>query len=316
MGATQRHKLSLVGLMPTAIYRKAYEAGMYLQEARGDEYEFEEQAMVPVDFSKWKAQHEKDGAIKSTIEANNCVVTNHSTGQLQSADQFISWVKAKCGFRLFDIPDDHPDSYLSKAISTYRGYLSEQNCTYVWLDLTIDYSPDSRTTKRVTFELYSKICPKTCENFRHLCLGDLPNVKKGDGKTVRTHYKGTAIFRIVKNGWIQGGDVSNPGTMKAGNGGTSIYGDVFPDESFDVRHSDEGVLGMANNGPNTNNSQFYITTSRSEWMDKRYVAFGRVIEGLDAIREIHQLPTKPNQSPTVPVMISDCGVLDLHANKS
>ena len=315
MEAAQRRKLTLVGLMPTAVYRKAYEAGTYLQEVRSDEFEFTEHAMVPIDFTKWKTQHEKDGSTKSTIEINNCVVVDEGTGQLQSADQFISFVKTKCGFRLFDIPDDHCDSYLSKSTDAYREFLGSRDSSYVWLDLTIDISPEMKTTERVTFELYSKTCPKTCENFRHLCLGDLPNTIDGNGKTVRTHYKGTAIFRVVKNGWIQGGDISNPGTMKAGNGGSSIYGESFPDESFDVTHSDEGVLGMANTGPHTNNSQFYITTSRSEWMDKRYVAFGRVIEGIDIIRTIHQLDTKANQAPTVPVMITNCGTLDVHIKK-
>ena len=300
---TRREVLRLYGMLNSELHRKCYEAGLYLARCRPEEYAFESVDMVPADYAKW-AKAAPD--VVSNVEGP-CVVCSEGHERVWGGEEFIAFVKATCGFRLFALAEDDPQSYASLAKQAYRTFLQSTGDTYAWLDISVDDQP----AQRVVFQLYSKICPRTVENFRHLCLGDLPPQTDADGNKVKLHYKGTTLFRIVPGGWIQGGDVSHPGTMKAGSGGCSVYGAVFPDECYDVQHTEEGVVGMANTGPHTNGSQFYVTLSKNTWMDKHYVAFGRIVEGLSHFQHMHTLPTKPNQAPTVPITITDCGVVDL-----
>lgn len=107
---------------------------------------------------------------------------------------------------------------------------------------------------------------------------------------------------------MQGGDITKPFT---GNGGFSCYGRYFPDESFHVAHDAPGILGMVNDGEHTNSSSFYITMKKNGWMDQRYVAFGRVMEGLSVVQAIHDADVRHNQSPKSPITISECGQIEL-----
>eukprot|EP01059_Diplonema_ambulator_P034596 TRINITY_DN7846_c0_g1_i1.p1 TRINITY_DN7846_c0_g1~~TRINITY_DN7846_c0_g1_i1.p1 ORF type:complete len:332 (+),score=60.04 TRINITY_DN7846_c0_g1_i1:51-998(+) len=309
----EKRSLKMIGVMGTAGYRQVWEAGMYLAEVKPSEYSFYEVKVVPVDFEKWvkKVVEGHAGDVKEALIDAECVVFTDDFDAMWSGADFMQMVKNLTGFKIFAVPEDEPDSYKNLAKRDYLNFLKSLGDAYAWMDIKIDYD-DKEVTERVVFQLYSSLCPKTVENFRHLCLGDHANMKDKTGKLVKPHYKGTAIFRIVKNGWLQGGDVSNPGTMKAGNGGVSIYGPTFPDECFDLSNSDVGILGMANDGPHTNSSQFYITLGRNKWMDRKYVAFGRVISGLDHVKAIHTVPTKPNQTPALPITVTDCGVVDVN----
>ncbi|KAJ9466258.1 Peptidyl-prolyl cis-trans isomerase CYP19-4 [Diplonema papillatum] len=311
-----KKNMRLVGLMNTAQYRKCWEAGCYLAEKLRDEYSFTEVKMVPTDYEKWRAAMLETNAadlpkdVLSNAPAIIMCAGDDGSDVYWQPDDFIRFATKAAGFKVFSIPDEASDSYASAATTAYNEYLRSTGDSFAWLDISVE-ADSAVVSKRVTVQLFSQTCPKTVENFRHLCMGDVPNMPDPSGKIVKPHYKGTTVFRIVPNGWIQGGDVSNPGTMKAGSGGVSVFGDTFPDECFAVPHLDEGVLGMANNGPHTNASQFYITVARCQWMDKRYVGFGKVIDGMDHIRYIHSLPVKPNQAPTVPITITDCGVLEV-----
>eukprot|EP00659_Diplonema_papillatum_P006866 gene6866-10533_t len=273
-----KKNMRLVGLMNTAQYRKCWEAGCYLAEKLRDEYSFTEVKMVPTDYEKWRAAMLETNAadlpkdVLSNAPAIIMCAGDDGSDVYWQPDDFIRFATKAAGFKVFSIPDEASDSYASAATTAYNEYLRSTGDSFAWLDISVE--ADSAVI-------------------------------------VKPHYKGTTVFRIVPNGWIQGGDVSNPGTMKAGSGGVSVFGDTFPDECFAVPHLDEGVLGMANNGPHTNASQFYITVARCQWMDKRYVGFGKVIDGMDHIRYIHSLPVKPNQAPTVPITITDCGVLEV-----
>ena len=127
----------------------------------------------------------------------------------------------------------------------------------------------------VVMQIYKDITPKTAENFRCLCTGE-----KGTGTTGKPlHYKGCSFHRVIKDFMIQGGDFTNGD----GTGGESIYGKTFKDENFKLRHTKRGDLSMANAGPHTNGSQFFLTFVKCDWLNNKHVVFGRVVEGLKVL---------------------------------
>ena len=133
--------------------------------------------------------------------------------------------------------------------------------------MDIDYAGNRG---RIIFSLNKDIVPKTCNNFTVLCE------KKA--------YVGSKFHRVIKDFMIQGGDFTN----HDGTGGVSIYGNVFPDENFTLKH-DKGTISMANSGPNTNGSQFFISTTKTEWLDGKHVVFGKVVKGMDLVEFIDNL---------------------------
>ncbi|XP_045150388.1 probable inactive peptidyl-prolyl cis-trans isomerase-like 6 isoform X2 [Echinops telfairi] len=158
--------------------------------------------------------------------------------------------------------------------------------------LTLDYS----TKFLKDTKLYCDMCPKTCKNFQVLCTGTAGISESG----LRLHYKGSIFHRLVQNAWIQGGDID----AGKGDGGESIYGPTFEDENFSVPHNKRGVLGMVNKGRHSNGSQFYITLQSAPYLDRRYVAFGQLIEGTDVLKQLELVPTQ-NERP-IPI----CSIID------
>lgn len=164
-----------------------------------------------------------------------------------------------------------------------------------------DISIGGEKVGRVLFELFADKCPKTVENFRSLCVGE-----KGNGKATGKplHYKGSTFHRIIKGFMAQGGDFTN----HDGTGGESIYGEKFDDENFELLHDKRGMLSMANSGPNTNGSQFFITFKPTSHLDGKHVVFGKVVKGMNVVKELEDTPVD-GSTPEKPCVIEDCGEL-------
>merc|ERR1712159_43694 len=171
------------------------------------------------------------------------------------------------------------------------GEQPSANMVVVFFDMTIGGKP----LGRITMDLRPDVVPKTAENFRALCTGE-----KGFG------FKGSGIHRVIPNFMCQGGDFTNHN----GTGGKSIYGTKFADENFQLKHTGPGILSMANSGPNTNGSQFFLCTAETSWLDGKHVVFGSVAdqESYAVVQAIEKVGSQSGQTSKA-VKIENCGQL-------
>ncbi|XP_074189503.1 putative inactive peptidyl-prolyl cis-trans isomerase-like 6 isoform X7 [Rhinolophus sinicus] len=243
---------------------------------------FEDPIIVPLQEFAWDQYlQQKKRELKNEVwEYSSHVMCFINDQLLGDALDLQKWAH-----KVWDIVDFKPPALYDALTVDYSAkFLSDTKHDFVFLDISIDFNPIGR----LIFELYCDACPKTCKNFQVLCTGKAGFSQSG----IRLHYAGSIFHRVVQNGWVQAGDI----VAGRGNGGESIYGPTFEDENFAVPHNKRGVLGMVNKGRHTNGSQFYITLQATPYLDKKYVAFGQLIEGTEVLQQLELVPTE-NERP-------------------
>ena len=163
--------------------------------------------------------------------------------------------------------------------------------TEVFLDFTVN----NESIGRIELELFDDVAPKTVDNFKTICAGT---------EDMNGRYDNCPVHRIIPNFMMQSGDF----TRGNGMGGESIYGFKFEDENFILKHDKPGILSMANSGPNTNGSQFFITFEPTPWLNGHHVVFGEVTNGMNILEEIEKLGSQSGK-PNKTVKIEKCGIL-------
>ncbi|KAL6763665.1 cyclophilin-like domain-containing protein [Haematococcus lacustris] len=183
---------------------------------------------------------------------------------------------------------------IAKTPTAYRPPLGAPNAAnpLVYFDIAVGDKAAPTPLGRVLIEVKQDVCPRTAENFVQLA-----KASPGQG------FKSSGFHRIIPNFMCQGGDF----TRGNGTGGRSIYGDRFADENFVLRHLGPGVLSMANAGPNTNGSQFFLCTSTTAWLDGKHVVFGQVVDGYSVVKAMEACGSSSGAT-SCPVFIADCGV--------
>ena len=186
--------------------------------------------------------------------------------------------------------------YIALGMALIMGAPIDTVTTKVYFDIEIDGKPEGR----IVMGLFGDTVPKTADNFAKLCTGEMGTGKSGK----KLHYKGSSFHRIIQGFMAQGGDF----TLGDGRGGESIYGEKFPDENFKLKHTKPFLLSMANAGPNTNGSQFFITFAATPWLDGRHTVFGEVLEGEAIVLSLEKIGSSSGKTGKKAV-IADSGIL-------
>ncbi|XP_076773278.1 putative inactive peptidyl-prolyl cis-trans isomerase-like 6 isoform X2 [Arvicanthis niloticus] len=266
-------KLKVVGLFKSS----SFQVSKTIAETLKANYpsRFEDPVIVPLQEFAWDQYlEEKKRELKGETWVYSSYVMCFINDQLLgNAFDLKKWAQ-----KVWDVVDVRPSAlYEALTLDYATKFLKDTKHDFVFLDISIDLSPIGR----LIFELYCDTCPRTCTNFQVLCTGSSGFSERG----IKLHYKDSIFHRVVQNGWIQGGD-----------------------ENFSVPHNKRGVLGMVNKGHHTNGSQFYITLQAAPYLDKKYVAFGQLIEGTDVLRQLELVPTE-NERPLLLCSIADSGIL-------
>ncbi|XP_066229597.1 probable inactive peptidyl-prolyl cis-trans isomerase-like 6 isoform X2 [Saccopteryx leptura] len=239
-------------------------------------FRFEDPIIVPLQEFAWDQYlQEKKRELKNEVwEYSSYVMCFVNDQLLGDALDLRKWAH-----KVWDVVDfKPPELYEALTMDYSANFIRNTKHDIVFLDISIDVYPIGR----LVFEV--------------LCTGKAGFSQSG----IRLHYAGSIFHRLVQNGWIQGGDI----VAGKGDGGESIYGPTFEDESFSIPHNKRGVLGMVNKGRHTNGSQFYITLQSTPYLDKKYVAFGQLIEGTEVLQQLELVPTE-NERP-----VQQCTVIN------
>ena len=296
-------RLMLVGKINDAGFQRAKKAAEFLagQELEGvPPHGVEVVGLLPTDYEArvpLTLRHFAGRSLKVYHKGNVLALTaavggpgeaaeEEALSYLGGAPEFIAYVN---DLVYYDDSRTHQVIYDRLAKIALRKYMEASRHSFVYLTFAVE----GYVVGKVVLELFDDVCPQTCQNFKKLVMG-----VGGKG------YKGTLLHRVVQDGWVQGGDVEE-GT------GTSGSDTVLPDETFAVKHDKPGMLGMSGNGRHTASSQFYITLRPLEWLDGKKVAFGRVIDGMRALRYISRRCELENERPVKDCIIEDCGTFSV-----
>ncbi|XP_045506150.1 peptidyl-prolyl cis-trans isomerase [Colias croceus] len=226
-----------------------------------------------------------------TVRVNVAAPQRIKEGSTRPVWSEDSWLQKHAGETLGVDKDNEDKTNEGKTdtVTAIAPKVTEKKNPQVYFDICAG----KQEIGRIIMMLRADIVPKTAENFRVLCTHE-----KGFG------YQGSSFHRIIPDFMCQGGDFTNHN----GTGGKSIYGNKFEDENFTLKHTGPGILSMANSGPNTNGSQFFLCTAKTEWLDGKHVVFGHVISGLDVLKKMERYGSKGGTT-SVKVTISNCGEL-------
>ena len=196
--------------------------------------------------------------------------------------EFRKWAR-----KVYEIALDNEQSIYDEIASKAKdSWMKNSNNSFCYMDVQIVGEPQPT---RVLIEMYDDLCPNTCDNFRRLCTGQ-------SGRS----YVGSPFHRVMKDGYVQGGDIDGG----RGDGGDSASGGTFADEGFAVSHGRAGIVSMANVGPHTNKSQFFVTLKNMSWLDKKCVAFARVVFGMGVFNQINNLPEENQRPKELPSIVA------------
>lgn len=281
------NKVKICGQFDTSIFQRNLFAAKWAAAANLVELEVCE--MFEFQWTQFCLK-ERDNLSVLWDQSTKCVITVDG-GFDEEIQHFYQFCEEK--FQYEESDDNDYDAIAELAVKSYK---EKSGNTYCFIQL----AADGKELEKIELELYLKMANKTCKNFAMLCEGVKGEEEEDYG------YKNSLIHRIVPKGWIQGGDIDQG---SKGDGGRSAFADrLFPDESFAVKHNSRGIIGMANNGPHSNQSQFYITLEAKSYLDKNFVAFGRVIRGSQVLDEVEAMETF-NERPKNPLKIIACGQL-------
>lgn len=238
------------------------------------------------DFKRLESLIPNDPSIKNCFEL---LEQRKAERQKKEHRLFKSFVNSKL-YEDKEKPNETTSNVIPKQISTEINPTNPK----VFFEIRIG---EEENLRRIEFELFADKVPKTAENFRQLCKGFL------NENNETYSYKGSKFHRVIKDFMMQGGDFEKGN----GTGGMSIYGKKFDDENFSLPHSQPFLLSMANAGPNSNGSQFFITFKETSYLNGKHVVFGRVIKGEEHCRAVESNPTTDNDYPIKEVVIVNCG---------
>eukprot|EP01116_Phalansterium_solitarium_P002386 TRINITY_DN12382_c0_g1_i1.p1 TRINITY_DN12382_c0_g1~~TRINITY_DN12382_c0_g1_i1.p1 ORF type:complete len:288 (+),score=121.16 TRINITY_DN12382_c0_g1_i1:47-910(+) len=282
--------LTIIGKFNETQYHKARVAAQEVEQSNAGKVTVKLVALKPFEFDlhlenvlnpkyaeELRVHRERSAKMRQSVSP----VVLDGENWIGGIDEFLRYLQIN-----YNYADTRPfPLYKALGSSAFKEFLDASKHTYFYLDISVG----GTAAGRLIIELNEAACPKTVGNFVGLAA----------------KYKDSPVHRIVPGGWIQAGDISGG----HGDGGESTFGGVFADENFIVKHDKAGIVGMANRGPHTNTSQFYVTLAPTPWMDTTFVAFGELFDGHSVLKHLESLPTE-NERPN-DVTISGAGRFQL-----
>ena len=321
-------RLLIAGCVPDYRFHKMRLVGQQIAAKNEEEIELTIDELLPIDYTEYLTSAKRDLGGAAYAHSRGAPLATLDGVYLGELPEFEAWAKDTYGVR-----DPRPHAlHAALARAAFRKYLAKSGHSHVYIEFALTDNPSAAWTAasdaigggegsssgsengdggedngrvnvnvgkdgktyRLVFELYDAVAPKSAANFRALACGDIEGMS----------YVGSLIHRIVPGGWIQGGDISDG---SPGDGGVCVFGgETFEDETFAVSHDRVGILGYANAGPSSNGSQFYLTLAPLPALDEQHVAFGRVVDGVEALDTLVALSTI-NQRPTHDVVVVAAG---------